>query len=375
MNRARAGMDRMRNGPAVLSFWVALVFFPAADLTHDPWWAEAAALTAVSCCYLLSVWAAFERPAAARMALAALTGLTLAGCAVYGGTWFYLCPLVSIACGLVLRGRAVPAALAAVTLASMAVTLWKGGGQDAVAAVAWGTGIAGVVVHVTLQLHSTRRELARAAVAEERERFSRDLHDLLGHTLSLMVVKAEAVRRLIPRDTASAARQAADIETIGRQALAEVRAAVSGYRGRGLAGELEAAGAALREAGVRAVVGGAGVRLAPRADELLGWAVREGVTNVIRHAGATVCEIGIREEGGEVVLEIENDGVTVPGDGDGDGDGGHERGGGDGGGHERGHERGHGLRGLAERASAAGAAFEAGPVPGGRFRLRMAVPR
>ncbi|MFB9717929.1 sensor histidine kinase [Planobispora longispora] len=349
-DRVRTGANRMQNGPAVFSFWVALVFFPAADLARGFRWTEAAGLAAVTACYLLGVRAAFERPAAARAALAALAGVTLAGCAVWGGTWFYLCPLVSIACGVVLRGRAVPVALATVTLVAMAVTLWKGGGQDAVAAVAWGTGIAGVVVHVTLQLHRTRRELATAAVSEERERFSRDLHDLLGHTLSLMVVKAEAVRRLASRDAAAAARQAADIETIGRRALAEVRAAVSGYRGRGLAGELDAAGAALREAGVRAVVDAGEVRLAPHADALLGWAVREGVTNVIRHAGAAVCEIRVREGREEAVLEIVNDGAAGPG------------------------EWGNGLRGLAERAAAGGAAFEAGPAEGGGFRLRMAVP-
>ncbi|MFC7715319.1 histidine kinase [Nonomuraea recticatena] len=80
----------------------------------------------------------------------------------------------------------------------MLVTLRSGGGEDAVAAVAWGTFVAGVVVHVTLRLFETREELARAAVLRERERFSRDLHDLLGHTLSLVVVKAEAVRRLAP---------------------------------------------------------------------------------------------------------------------------------------------------------------------------------
>ncbi|WP_345098551.1 histidine kinase dimerization/phosphoacceptor domain-containing protein [Planomonospora venezuelensis] len=221
-------------GPAAFSFWVALVFFPAADLAEDPRWPEAAALAAVTACYLLSVRAAFGRPAAApaaRVALAGLAGVVLAGCTAYGGTWLYLCPLVSIACVLVLRGRAVPAALSAVTAASMAVAFATGGGQDAAGAVAWGTAAAGVAVHVTLELYRTRRELAEAAVGAERERFSRDLHDLLGHTLSLMVVKAEAVRRLAPRDPSSAARQAAEIEEIGRRALTEVRAAVSGYRG------------------------------------------------------------------------------------------------------------------------------------------------
>ncbi|MFE3452209.1 sensor histidine kinase [Nonomuraea sp. NPDC059194] len=319
--------------------WVAVAYFPAYELVSAPTWGGALGLAVVVAAYLLSIrlgsW-----PLLVLLAVAALS-LGLA----YGGKWLYLLPLVSIACGVVVRGRALPYALAAITVASMAVTLLAGGGEDGVAAVAWGTFIAGVVVHLTMRLSEARQELAREAVSRERERFSRDLHDLLGHTLSLVVVKAEAVRRLAPRDPGAAAAQAADIEEIGRRALSEVRAAVAGYRGRGMADEMAAARLTLEEAGVRAEVDLEEVRLPPDADTLLGWAVREGVTNVIRHARATTCAITVRGEDGRVVLEIVNDGAGAS------------------------FVRGNGLKGLAERGAEVDAAAR-----GGSFTLRVAVP-
>ena len=104
------------------------------------------------------------------------------------------------------------------------------------------------------ELRRTRAELARVAVAEERERFSRDLHDLLGHTLSVMVVKAQAVRRLAAQDPDAAAAHAADIEQIGRQALVDVRQAVDAMRAPTLAEELDGARRALDAAGIATTV-------------------------------------------------------------------------------------------------------------------------
>ncbi|MCA2188156.1 sensor histidine kinase [Nonomuraea cavernae] len=356
-------------GPSVFSFWAALAYFPASDLIRRPDWLGVLGLAVAVAAYLLTIRASFAgRPRAAVLGLTVLAVAILALCAAYGGKWLYLAPVLSIACGVVLRGRVLSAALAMVTLTLMFITYRRGGGEDAVAAVAWGTFTAGLVVHVTLklfatiaELRATRQELARAAVADERLRFSRDLHDLLGHTLSLMVVKAEAVHRLIPRDAAAAAAQASDIQRIGREALAEVRAVVAGYRGRGFADELAVARVALEDAQVPAVVTLEEVRPAPDADALLGWAVREGVTNVIRHAKATRCEITLIGRSEEIVLKIGNDGVPERGHGP------------EGGARPRG--RGHGLDGLAERAAAAGARFEAKALPGGRFALTMAVPR
>jgi two-component system sensor histidine kinase DesK len=145
---------------------------------------------------------------------------------------------------------------------------------------------------------------------------------------------------LAPVDAETAARQAADIQEIGRRALTEVRAAVTGYRGRGLFAELESARTVLADAdaGVGAAIRAPVVRLAPETDALLGWAVREGVTNVIRHSGARSCEIDLRDDGA-IVLEIRDDGSLSAGPGG----------------------PGNGLRGLHERVTAVGGTLEAGP--------------
>jgi len=201
-------------------------------------------------------------------------------------------------------------------------------------------------------LQATRRKLAATAVSEERLRFSRDLHDLLGHTLSLIVVKAEVVRRVAEHDPAAAAREAAEIEAIGRQALAEVREAVSGYREPDVDAELDAARGALMDAGIT-------VRLT-RPDEplpagpggLLGWAVREASTNAIRHSRARSCDIEIECTGTTARLTVTDDGVGGrPGD-----------------------TSGTGLLGLRERFAPAGGTIETSSQPGKGFRLIATVP-
>jgi len=190
-------------------------------------------------------------------------------------------------------------------------------------------------------------------VAQERLRFSRDLHDLLGHSLSLMVVKAEVARRLGPADGAASAREAADIETIGRRALAEVREAVTGYRERLLATELTGARSALADAGIRAVVREPGPPLPGAVDDAFAWAVREGVTNVIRHSGAHECVIDVRRDECAAILTIVDNGATVA---------------------DQHPTRGNGLRGLSERLDLLGGTLRAGPDPAGGFRLTATVP-
>jgi two-component system sensor histidine kinase DesK len=167
------------------------------------------------------------------------------------------------------------------------------------------------LIATVAELRRTRRELARLAVLQERDRFARDLHDLLGHTLSVIVVKAEAVRRLAPLDSAAAAVHAADIETIGREALADVRRAADGYRGAGLDRELTRGQAALAAAGVSlAMKRPSDEPLPDDIDVLLGWAVREGVTNVVRHTQAQHCTITVRRLARSVELIIEDDGTA-----------------------------------------------------------------
>jgi two-component system sensor histidine kinase DesK len=188
--------------------------------------------------------------------------------------------------------------------------------------------------------------LAHRAVEKERLRFSRDLHDLLGHTLSVIVVKSEAARRLAPRDLTAALVQVTDIESVGRQALTEIREAVTGYREGSLATELDRARSALSAAGIDPVVQRSGPPLTPRTEALLGWVVREAVTNVVRHSDATRCEITLDGTREHVRLRIADNGTgavpATPAFGIG----------------------GTGLKGLTERLAVAGGSLEAGPGPG-----------
>src|SRR4051794_58995 len=180
------------------------------------------------------------------------------------------------------------------------------------------------------QLADARSELTRLAVEEERNRFARDLHDILGHSLTVVAIKAELAGRLVRLSPERAEAEIAEVEGLARQALADVRAAVAGYREVTLASELANARSALTAAGIDAELPGA-IDDGPAARrELFGWVVREGITNVVRHSGASRCRV--RVEPSEV--EISDDGfgaaITAPA------------------------PSGHGLIGLRERAEAAG---------------------
>ncbi|HUR07827.1 MAG TPA: histidine kinase [Nonomuraea sp.] len=333
-----------------------------ADGSLRPAWLSWTGLAVMSVLYVLTVILAFRRRTVpARVALAALAVVVFALAIVLGGGCYYLFPLLGIACGITLYGRAMRIATAAVPLGA-ALVVWAGGGAlESILAFSWGTFSAGLVVAVILHLHAiigelneTRQRLAEAAVAQERLRFSRDLHDLLGHTLSVIVVKAEAVRRLTRRDPAQAERQAADIEAVGRQALTEVREAVTGYRAGSLADELARARDALAAAGVRVHVHRTGPPPATQAEALLGWVVREGVTNIIRHSGATEAEIDLTG----LTLTIRDNGTNRSPSSPADGSTG----------------TGSGLRGLAERLGQAGGRIEAAPHPRGGFQLTATLP-
>ncbi|MEN3539054.1 sensor histidine kinase [Microbispora sp. ZYX-F-249] len=199
------------------------------------------------------------------------------------------------------------------------------------------------------KLREAQAEVARLAAAEERLRIARDLHDLLGHSLSLIVLKSELARRLGEQGSPRAAAEVADIESVARQALAQVREAVSGYRRRRLSEEIDGARSALAAAGVALAVRTRGTPLPEDLDGLFAWAVREATTNVVRHSGATRCEIDLSygEEG--AVLEIADNGRGGP------------------------YEPGNGLTGLGERVRAAGGELEAETGKRG-FRVRVEVP-
>jgi two-component system sensor histidine kinase DesK len=264
------------------------------------------------------------------------------------------------------RGGHGPPLTLLVVFVVAAVSMLTAIGQGASAGDIWsawyGPALAGVIVAIiyrfiqaVAELRSTREELARAAVDAERLRFARDLHDLLGHTLSVMVVKAQVTRKLAARDPELAAQQALDIEEIGREALTEVRQTVAGYQGRGLARELEAARTALAGAGLTVAVRQDGPPVPAGADALLGWVVREGVTNVIRHSGGHECQVEVRNDGGCATVTIRDDGTGEPAAG-------------------ALPSGGHGLDGLRERLAADGGTLIAGPGTGGGFRLTATVP-
>lgn len=154
------------------------------------------------------------------------------------------------------------------------------------------------------RLRNAQGEIARLAVVEERARFSRDMHDVLGHSLTVVTVKSELARRLIPVDAARAEEELADIERLTRSALADLRAAVAGYREMSLSTELAAAQAGLAAADIQAHLPRNGEEVAPDLSELFGWVLREGVTNVIRHSGSRNCWVTVAPD----ELRIEDDG-------------------------------------------------------------------
>jgi two-component system sensor histidine kinase DesK len=208
----------------------------------------------------------------------------------------------------------------------------------------------GRIARTNRELHAAREELARAAVSEERLRIARDLHDLLGHSLSVIALKSELARKLVEREPARAAAELDDIQSVSRTALAEVRQAVHGYRRLVLADALESAQEALSAAGIACELEEVDVTLPGDVDAVLAWAVREGTTNVIRHSGASHCLIRVDADGDQAAVVIEDDGSATPS------------------------SHGSGLSGLRERAVRVRGELEAGARPGGGFRLQVTVP-
>jgi two-component system sensor histidine kinase DesK len=158
------------------------------------------------------------------------------------------------------------------------------------------------------KLRMANDEIEHLAKVAERERIARDLHDVLGHTLSVITLKSELAGKLIDRDPARAGKEIREVEEISRQALSEVRAAIRGYRSRGLAAEIVQAKATLETAGVTVKCETASVQLPALQESVLSMAVREAVTNVVRHAQAHTCYLRLAQRNGSCRLEIEDDG-------------------------------------------------------------------
>jgi two-component system sensor histidine kinase DesK len=253
---------------------------------------------------------------------------------------FPLAAAMAIAVGLAGAMLALSAAMGQSLPWELALTL--------VALTLWMAGFAGNI-RLTIELRETREELARAAVVAERARIGRDLHDILGHSLTAIAVKAGLARRLAGRDADAATAEIADVERLAREALADVRATAAGYRDVSLAAELAVALSVLEAAGIRAVVPNAVDDVSRAGKDVFGYVVREAVTNVIRHSRARRCEIVLTPRSVEVID-------------DGDGPAGMPA------------RDGSGLRGLAGRLAAVGGTLTAGPRPEGGFRVRAEVP-
>ena len=163
------------------------------------------------------------------------------------------------------------------------------------------------------KLAMAQDEIERLATIAERERIARDLHDLLGHTLSTITLKSELAAKLVRNDPQSAAREMGDVERISRDALGQVRQAVRGYRSSGLEGEIANAKLALEAAGIDFDYYYEKLDLSPLAESALALALREGITNVVRHSGASSCQIRLENRAGSGVLVITDDGTLKEG--------------------------------------------------------------
>jgi two-component system sensor histidine kinase DesK len=228
--------------------------------------------------------------------------------------------------------------------------LVRGLGLDMIGVVRLGSAIR--------ELHAARRELARLAVMEERERLSRDLHDLLGQALSMITLKSELARQLVTEEPDRCAQELAEIERVARHTLREVREAVAGYRQPRLSSELEGARQLLSAAGIEGEIDSIQQVLPPAIDAALAWTVREGVTNVIRHSRAQRCHIRVIHKHGMIEAEVLSDGAR------------RELGGST-------SRPGLGLAGLRERVSALGGRIEVGPLTlhgKEHYRVRVELP-
>lgn len=203
---------------------------------------------------------------------------------------------------------------------------------------------------LTREVVAGQRARSRLAAGEERVRIARDIHDLLGHSLSGIAVRSELAARLAEVDAGRAAEEMRVVQEEARRALREVRSTVSGYRDADLAEELEGAREVLTAAGTRLTVTVDVDRVPEHLRGTTAWVVREGVTNVVRHSAARRCAILLEEDAASMTLRVRNDGVSGP------------------------KGRGSGILGLTQRVTAAGGTLTAGPAGQNHFELRVVLP-
>lgn len=267
---------------------------------------------------------------------------------------------INVAAGIMLPKSEAHWVIAGIAVLTLILGAFTGLAFLAVPALAlglWATSFVSQVATVA-ELRAAREELARLAVSEERLRFARDLHDLLGHSLSLITLKSELAERLLPDtpENEEAGKEVRDLQGVARGALREVREAVSGYRKPSLDEELAGACAMLEAAGIGCRTQSEVDTLPTEIEAILTWVMREGVTNVVRHSRAKNCTIRLMRDGDHVRAAVEDDGPGPR--------------------LKRAREEvgGSGLSGLAERVENSGGHFEAGALLDGGFGLRVNLP-
>jgi len=350
-------------------FWLLCLLFPIISLVQaHP--APVRLLVAVAALMFFATsytWLMWPHPASSGarvraqshtslILFAILVALVLALSLVYGLAFLWLFIGVSAIAGILLPVRSAFLVVTILILLPLVISVGTSGG---VARVDWlqliplmllvrglGLDMIGLVrlSGAIRELHAAREELAHLAVVEERLRLARDLHDLLGHSLSLITLKSELAGRLVEKEPTRAAQEIREVELTARQTLREVREAVAGYRQPRLLSELDGARQLLQAAGIECLVEQAVGELPPSTDAVLAWVVREGVTNVIRHSRARRCLIRLTCENGTIDAEVINDGELRQ-----EQDAAWRR-------------AGSGLSGLSERITALGGRIEAQPV-------------
>jgi two-component system, NarL family, sensor histidine kinase DesK len=366
-------------------FWLLFcLLFPVVSLVREPHspvrlLLALAALVFFAASYSWLMWPhpassaarARSRSRSSLVLFTALIALVVVLSLTYGLAFLWLFMGVSAIAGVLLPVRRALMVVTVLIFLPLVISLWISGG---VAAVDWlqliplmllvralGLDMIGMtrLSGALRELHTTQEELARLKVEEERLRMARDLHDLLGHTLSLITLKSKLAGRLVEQEPARAAQEIREVERVARQALREVREAVAGYRQPRLVNEVESASQLLEAAGIACSLEYTGLELPAAQDAVLAWTVREGVTNVIRHSHARHCVIRLNRDHDTVHAEVINDGDR----------------------RERAlsaqDREGLGLSGLTERVTSLGGCIEAGPVrPPGKtgFRLWVELP-
>lgn len=268
----------------------------------------------------------------------------------FTGLWAYVAVAYAIS---LMRPRISLLIVIGLSLAAFGIALWHPLGDLpawAMPLIILSTGVLMIAfarnIATVRLLHATRNELAAVAVEEERNRVGRDMHDILGHSLSAIAVKADLAAALSERDPQAAAREIREVQTLARSTLGDMRAVVSGYRQVRVASELASLRTLLPASGLTAHLPSTTDEVPEQNRELFGWVLREAATNVIRHAQARQCWVTLAPHR----ITVEDDGVGPAEDAD---------------------DPGTGLRGLAERVRDAGGSLRIGRSRRGGFLLEV----